>query len=149
METEGSPTDATYSMAFVAFFENDQRFGTARFFLARIKEGFLAISAWCTHKNGITVWQGETWNFYCPFHGAKFDRTGCYIGNMGCAPMRLHPVAVGDDGTVSVDTNEFYGRSDFDPAQAVPAEPGATFRLQGLELLPVAGEQAAPAAQEA
>jgi len=106
-----------------------------RFFLVRNGDGFLAISSWCTHKNGITIWQKESWHFYCPFHGAKFDRTGRYRGSMGCKPMRLHPVTIGDDGTVYVDTDRFFARDDYDPAQAVPAEAGAAFRPANLREL--------------
>lgn len=111
------------------------RNGKGRFFLVREEAGFLAISVWCTHKNGVTVWQKESWHFYCPFHGAKYDPTGCYVGRMGCAPMRLHPVNIDEAGTVFVDTDRFYSRAGYDVSQAVPAKPGATFRTDGLELM--------------
>jgi catechol 2,3-dioxygenase-like lactoylglutathione lyase family enzyme/nitrite reductase/ring-hydroxylating ferredoxin subunit len=120
------------------------RNGKGRFFLVREEAGFLAISVWCTHKNGVTVWQKESWHFYCPFHGAKFDTTGCYVGRMGCVPMRLHPVNIDETGTVLVDTDKFYARDRYDPAQAVPARPGATFQTDGLErLTESSGETAA------
>lgn len=122
------------------------RNGKGRFFLVREDAGFLAISVWCTHKNGVTVWQKESWLFYCPFHGAKFDTTGCYIGRMGCAPMRLHPVMIDDQGVITVDTDRFYARETYDPAQAVPAKPGARFRDEGMTLLSAANS---PAHQEA
>jgi extradiol dioxygenase family protein len=113
------------------------RNGKGRFFLVREEAGFLAISVWCTHKNGVTVWQKESWHFYCPFHGAKYDSTGCYVGNMGCKPMRLHPISIDANGVLSVDTDRFYARKRFDPSQAVPAIPGATFNAEGMELLTV------------
>jgi len=120
------------------------RNGKGRFFLVREEAGFLAISVWCTHKNGVTVWQKESWHFYCPFHGAKFDTTGCYVGRMGCAPMRLHPVNIDESGTVLVDTDKFYARDGYDPEQAVAARTGATFRTDGLErLTESSGETAA------
>jgi nitrite reductase/ring-hydroxylating ferredoxin subunit/catechol 2,3-dioxygenase-like lactoylglutathione lyase family enzyme len=121
------------------------RNGKGRFFLVREDAGFYAISAWCTHKNGVTVWQKESWHFYCPFHGAKYDTTGCYVGNMGCKPMRLHPVMIAADGTVSVDTTRFYARQRFDAKHAVPAIPGATFRADGMELLAVTNHASSPA----
>ncbi len=111
-----------------------------RFFLVHDDAGFLAISAWCTHKNGITIWQKESFHFYCPFHGAKFDRTGCYHGHMRCTPMRLHPVEIDDIGTIAVDTDRFFARPSFDPAQAVPARPGAKFDTAGLAELPARDE---------
>lgn len=116
------------------------RFGKGRFFLVRNADGFLAISAWCTHKNGLTAWQKETWHFYCPFHGAKFNRNGCYRGRMGCKPMRLNPLSIDENGNIFVDTDRFYGREDYAPAQAVPARPGAAFQEDGLEELAVTGE---------
>jgi catechol 2,3-dioxygenase-like lactoylglutathione lyase family enzyme len=106
-----------------------------RFFLVHGDDGLLAISLWCTHKNGATVWQKESWHFYCPFHGAKFDPTGCYVGKMGCAPMRLHPIAIDTDGIITVDTDRFYARDGYGAAQAVRPMPGARFRADGLELL--------------
>ena len=111
------------------------RNGKGRFFLVRNDDGFLAMSVWCTHKNGATVWQKESWHFYCPFHGAKFEQSGCYVGRMGCAPMRLHPIAIDSDGTITVDSDRFYARDDYDPAQAVPAKPGASFKRDGMTLL--------------
>ena len=112
-----------------------------RFFLVREDEGFLAVSSWCTHKNGLTIWQKESWHFYCPFHGAKYDRRGCYVGHMGCQPMRLHPMQIDALGQVVVDTNRFFGRSGFEAAQAVPAEPGGKFDETGLTELPACDEK--------
>ena len=120
------------------------RNGKGRFFLVREDSGFFAISAWCTHKNGVTVWQKESWHFYCPFHGAKYDTTGCYVGNMGCKPMRLHPVTISADGTISVDTTRFYARQHYDAKHAVPAIPGAMFRDDGMELLAVTDHASSP-----
>lgn len=118
------------------------RFGKGRFFLVRNDDGFLALSAWCTHKNGITAWQKESWHFYCPFHGAKFDAAGCYKGDMGCKPLRLNPVAITEDGTVTVDTGRFFARESYSSSQAVPPRPGAAFDAAGLEELPVAHDAA-------
>jgi catechol 2,3-dioxygenase-like lactoylglutathione lyase family enzyme len=109
-----------------------------RFYLVREEGGFLAVSSWCTHKNGLTIWQKESWHFYCPFHGAKYDRTGCYAGHMGCAPMRLHPVAIDAVGQVMVDSD---ARERFTPAQLVPARPGASFDATGLSELPAVDER--------
>lgn len=122
------------------------RFGEGRFFLVRNDDGFLALSAWCTHKNGLTIWQKESWHFYCPFHGAKFDRSGCYRGHMGCKPLRLNPVDIGDDGTVFVDTDRFFTRKSYSVSQAVPARPGARFDTSGLDALPVSYDK--PVAKE-
>ncbi|MEE8139785.1 MAG: VOC family protein [Alphaproteobacteria bacterium] len=114
------------------------RFAEGRFFLVRNADGFLALSAWCTHKNGITAWQKESWHYYCPFHGAKFDGNGVYKGDMGCQPLRLNPVSIADDGTVLVDTGRLFARDAYSPAQAVPARPGAAFPFQCGGLRPLA-----------
>lgn len=116
------------------------RFKAGRFYLVRCQEGFLAFSAWCTHKNGITIWQKESWHFYCPFHGAKFRLDGCYIGHMGCAPLRLHPINIRNDGTITVDTDRFFARDRYNPSQAVPARPGARFSADGLSEIAVSPE---------
>ena len=113
------------------------RFAEGRFFLVRNADGFLALSAWCTHKNGITAWQKESWHYYCPFHGAKFDGNGVYKGDMGCQPLRLNPVSIADDGTVAVDTGRLFARDAYSPSQAVPARPGAAFDSAGLRQLAV------------
>ncbi|MBT4007269.1 MAG: Rieske 2Fe-2S domain-containing protein [Rhodospirillales bacterium] len=110
-------------------------FGKGRFFLNRLDVGFLAFSMWCTHKNGATIWQKESWHFYCPFHGAKYDQTGCYVGHMKCKPMRLHPLFIDDGGTITVDTARFYNREAYDESQAVPAKAGAQFNTNGLEAI--------------
>lgn len=117
------------------------RFAEGRFFLVRNRDGFLALSAWCTHKNGITAWQKESWHYYCPFHGAKFDGNGVYKGDMGCQPLRLNPVSIADDGTVLVDTGRFFARDGYSPSQAVPARPGAAFDSAGLRQLAVSFEK--------
>jgi hypothetical protein len=52
--------------------------------------------------------------------------------------MRLNPVAVGEDGTITVDTDHFFGRDSYDTSQAVPARPGASFNAEGLRELPAA-----------
>lgn len=114
---------------------------TGRFFLLREDAGFLAVSSWCTHKNGLTVWQKESWHFYCPFHGAKYDRMGCYVGHMGCRPLRLHPVAIDDLGQVAVDTDRFFQRERFDAAHFCAARPGARFDGGGLTELPTIDEK--------
>lgn len=122
------------------------RFPEGRFFLARNDEGFLALSAWCTHKNGITIWQKESWHYYCPFHGAKFDSNGVFKGRMGCKPLRLNPVSIADDETVMVDTDRFFARDHYAPSQAVPARPGAVFNSEGLRELKVSFDK--PVAKE-
>ncbi|MGE5538878.1 MAG: VOC family protein [Gemmatimonas sp.] len=96
-------------------------FKDAQFFLVRHAGGFLALSHWCTHMNGVLRWRPEHWSFYCPFHKATFNRKGESTSHRAGYPaLRLHPVTVAADGTVSVDTNELIARRGFDPSQLAP-----------------------------
>lgn len=53
------PTDG-FEIGEVRLFEDQ------RFFLLRVEEGFLALSQWCTHMNGLVEWRGYFYDFYCP-----------------------------------------------------------------------------------
>ena len=102
-------------------------FEPGQFFLVRREEGFLALSHWCTHMNGVLRWRPEHWSFYCPFHAATYDRKGLFTGHQkGYPPLRLHPVEIGADGAVLVDTDRLIQRRDFEPGQMTPAQCGAS-----------------------
>jgi Rieske Fe-S protein len=97
-----------------------------KFFLVRLEEGFLALSRWCTHMNGLLAWKKEHWHFYCPMHGSTFDRRGESVPcTRPAPPLRLHPVSITADGMVVVDPDTAIPREGFAPGQAVPARPGA------------------------
>lgn len=99
-------------------------FSKAKFFLVRLPEGFLAPSRWCSHMNGQIVWQGEHWRFWCPFHGATFNRRGESTGHLqNIGPLRLHPVEIREDGTVTVDTDRVVVREQLRAEQAVAVCP--------------------------
>ena len=103
-------------------------FNEGNFFLVRLKEGFLALSRWCTHKNGQIHWQKEHWRFYCPFHGATYNRRGEFTGHMDdVRPLRLNPVTIAEDGSVVVDTSVVIVRKGHELDQVVPAICGAEF----------------------
>jgi catechol 2,3-dioxygenase-like lactoylglutathione lyase family enzyme/nitrite reductase/ring-hydroxylating ferredoxin subunit len=96
-------------------------FKDAQFYLVRHAGGFLALSHWCTHMNGELRWRPEHWSFYCPFHKATFNRKGESTSHhKGYPALRIHPVSIAEDGTVSVDTNELINRRGFDPSQLAP-----------------------------
>lgn len=99
-------------------------FKTGTFYLVRKKDGFLAINRWCRHLNGIVVYQPKHWQFWCPFHGATYDRDGVnrpFPSNMSKQPLRLHPITFSDEGHILVDTDQVIERTSFDPSQlAVP-----------------------------
>lgn len=90
------------------------------FFLVRLPEGFLALSRWCTHMNGKVVYQKAHWRFWCPFHGAIYDRRGePILPRPDVCALRLNPVSFSAEGHVLVDTDEVIQRASFDAAQAV------------------------------
>lgn len=96
-------------------------FVKGKFCLVRLEEGFLALSRWCTHLNGILSWKKEHWEFYCPMHGARFDRRGMpRPQGRPCAPLRIHPVTITEAGEVIVDPGTAIKRDTFDPSQATP-----------------------------
>lgn len=97
-------------------------FKGGNFHLVRLREGFLAVSKWCTHMNGIVVYQKAHWHFFCPFHDSTFDRCGVpapFLGNRARRPLPIHPVIFSDEGHVLVNTDEVINRSEYDPKQAV------------------------------
>jgi catechol 2,3-dioxygenase-like lactoylglutathione lyase family enzyme len=102
-------------------------FREAQFFLVRQAEGFLALSHWCTHMNGVLRWREPHHSFYCPFHAATFNRKGEFTGHQkSYPPLRLHPVSISAAGEVMVDTDRLIQRRTFEPAQVTAAECGAT-----------------------
>jgi catechol 2,3-dioxygenase-like lactoylglutathione lyase family enzyme len=102
-------------------------FMKGRFFLVRLEGGFHALSRWCTHMNGLLAWQQEHWQFYCPMHGATYNRKGeCTSLTRALPALRSHPVAIAEDGTITVRPGEVIERERFDPRQlACPAAAGA------------------------
>jgi catechol 2,3-dioxygenase-like lactoylglutathione lyase family enzyme len=97
------------------------------FFLARLQEGFLALTRWCSHMNGLLIYQKEHWRFWCAMHTATYDRRGNPTCSSNRFPdlkaLRLHPVSFGPDGHVLVNTDEIVERDRYDPSQAVPPLP--------------------------
>ena len=94
----------------------------------RLAEGFLAVSRWCSHMNGLLVYQKEHWRFWCAMHTATYDRRGvptCATTRFpDLLPLRMHPVRIGDDGHVLVDSDRVIVRTAYEPGQEV--QPRAT-----------------------
>ena len=109
-------------------------FVKGKFFLVRLEDGFLALSRWCTHLNGLLSWKKEHWEFCCPMHGARIDRTGVARPlARACPPLRAHPVTITDDGEVIVDPDTAIKRDGFSADQLVAAEPGTPSACKILE----------------
>lgn len=93
-------------------------FGKGKFFVVHCDGGFIAFSRWCTHRKGLLAWKQEHWCFYCPMHGATYNRKGeCTAMTRDLAPLRTHPVAIAADGTITVRPGEVIERASFDPRQ--------------------------------
>jgi catechol 2,3-dioxygenase-like lactoylglutathione lyase family enzyme/nitrite reductase/ring-hydroxylating ferredoxin subunit len=119
---------AKYEPGSVTLFKEEQ------FFLLRLEGGFLALSQWCTHQNGLVGWRGNFYDFYCMKHGAVFGRTGDSASVvMDLPPLRLHPLRIDQAGEIEVDTDRVVVRRAFSPDQLVPAEPGAQLKVGSLK----------------
>jgi Rieske Fe-S protein len=95
-------------------------FKDGNFFLVRLRDGFLALTRWCTHMNGRLVYQRAHWRFWCPYHGAIFDRRGEPIGDRAdVCPLRRNPIQLSPDGHLLVDTDQVLERESYAPDQAL------------------------------
>lgn len=94
-------------------------FKEGNFYLVRLPEGFLALSRWCMHMNGLVAYQEVHWRFWCPMHGATYDRRGNPTGRFPdtCA-LRLNSIGFSPDGRVLVDTDKVIERKSYHPDQA-------------------------------
>ena len=91
-------------------------FGEGNFFLIHDKRGFLALSRWCRHRNGLLANQKEHWRFFCNFHGATYNYEGTQTGHMrGVLPLRSNPITISAEGHVLVDTDVVVDRTDDEP----------------------------------
>jgi Rieske Fe-S protein len=96
-------------------------FRAGNFFLVREKAGFLALSRWCRHANGLTAYQPQHWQFFCAFHGATYNLQGDHTGHLpGVAPLRQNPVTITPDGRVLVDTDLVIERAADEPPMITP-----------------------------
>lgn len=95
-------------------------FVKGHFFVVRLREGFLALSQWCMHRNGLLNYQKAHWQFWCPFHQATYDRRGEVTGGPSLHPLRLHGLSFSPEGHVIVDTAEVIERDCFEASQAAP-----------------------------
>jgi catechol 2,3-dioxygenase-like lactoylglutathione lyase family enzyme len=94
-------------------------FKKGNFFVVRLPEGFIAMTRWCSHMNGLVVYQKEHWRFWCPFHSATYDLQGNNIGGMpGLNALRLLDLCFSPDGHVVVRPDRMSERACFVADQA-------------------------------
>lgn len=71
-------------------------------------QGFVALSAFCTHKGCVVRWQSERRLFRCPCHNGEFDGRGNVLSGMPLAALPRHRVAV-VDGEIYVSSDRRLG----------------------------------------
>jgi len=95
-------------------------FRKERTLILRTEEGFLAISAICTHLHCIVNWNEVHKKFECPCHGAKFNEYGEVLEGPPPRPLDLYKLQV-VAGNVVIDRANPIERSKFEPSQIIKA----------------------------
>jgi cytochrome b6-f complex iron-sulfur subunit len=93
-------------------------FRKERVFVERSEQGFLVISAVCTHLNCIVNWNEMLKKFECPCHGAKFNRFGEVLEGPPPRPLDLYRLQIVEEKLV-IDTGNRIERKKFEPSQVV------------------------------
>jgi cytochrome b6-f complex iron-sulfur subunit len=94
----GSPD--LYPLDSVTFLQDQQ------VYIARIAQGFCAVSAVCTHLGCITQWHPEDNLIECPCHGSKFERDGTKVAGPAPRPLPHFLITLTLDGELQVDKLE-------------------------------------------
>jgi nitrite reductase/ring-hydroxylating ferredoxin subunit len=76
----------------------------ARSYLTRLDGELIALSQKCTHLGCKVPFCDSSGQFECPCHGTTFNRVGEYRTGPAPRGMDRHPVEVGADGLVYIDT---------------------------------------------
>ena len=76
----------------------------ARSYLVRVNGDIHALSQKCTHLGCRVPFCDSSGQFECPCHGSTFNRAGDLQGGPSPRGMDMHPVEVGDDGLLYIDT---------------------------------------------
>jgi cytochrome b6-f complex iron-sulfur subunit len=69
----------------------------------RVAEGFVAVSAVCTHLGCITQWTPEDGLIECPCHGSKFQRDGIKVAGPAPQPLPHFSITLAPDGQLLAD----------------------------------------------
>lgn len=76
----------------------------ARSYLVKINGETRALSQKCTHLGCRVPFCESSGQFECPCHGSVFNRAGEFRAGPAPRGMDEHPVEVGDDGLLYIDT---------------------------------------------
>ena len=55
--------------------------------VVRLPQGFVAMSAWCTHKGCVIKWDEPRRLFNCPCHEGQFDERGNVVSGLPLRPL--------------------------------------------------------------
>ncbi len=80
-------------------------------YIVRLKEGFYAVSAVCTHLGCITQWKPEAEMIACPCHGSKFKSDGTKIEGPAPSALPHFAITLTADGELRVDKLEVVHRN--------------------------------------
>lgn len=76
----------------------------AKAFLVRIDDEVVALSEKCTHLGCRVPYCESSNRFECPCHGSVFNRAGELLSGPSPRGLDRHPVELGDDGLLYIDT---------------------------------------------
>ncbi len=72
-------------------------------YIVRLAEGFIAVSAICTHLGCITQWKADLDLVACPCHGSRFKRDGAVVNGPAPRPLPHYAMRLMPDGELLVD----------------------------------------------
>jgi cytochrome b6-f complex iron-sulfur subunit len=72
-------------------------------FVVRVREGFYALSAVCTHLGCLTVYKSDTGGISCPCHGSTFRKDGTAIAGPAPKALAWLKMWMTEDGNLMVD----------------------------------------------
>lgn len=76
-----------------------------KFFIVRTENGVSALYWRCVHLGCTVPWVSGQGQFICPCHGSVYEYDGSRIAGPASRALDAFPVAVNDDGTLTVSTN--------------------------------------------
>jgi cytochrome b6-f complex iron-sulfur subunit len=76
----------------------------ARSYLVNINGETRALSRKCTHLGCGVPFCDSSGQFECPCHGSVFNRAGEYRAGPAPRGMDQHPIEIGEDGLIYIDT---------------------------------------------
>ncbi len=62
--------------------------------VVHLARGFVAMSAWCTHKGCIIKWDDQGRLFRCPCHEGQFDERGNVVFGLPLRPLNRYRVGL-------------------------------------------------------